>query len=99
MKRRGEKDAELFIGWLALQEVAPLVSKNLAEVVEVAGNVVAGHRQRCLALAEMLLGWAVLAPFADSAASLNIRLSIEARSRRNAVASSSCTDRRALKTF
>lgn len=77
VKRRGEKDAELFIGWLALQEVAPLVSKNLAEAVEVAGNVVAGHRQRCLALAEMLLGWAVLAPFADSAASLNIRLSIE----------------------
>ncbi|XP_072144224.1 uncharacterized protein [Dermacentor andersoni] len=104
VKRRGEMDAELFVGWLVLQEVAPLVSKDLAEAIDVAGNVVAGnvvagHQQRCLALAEMLLGWAVLAPFTDSAASLTIRLSIEARSLRTALPSSPCTDRRALKTF
>lgn len=84
VKGRGEKDVELFVGWLVLQEVAPLVSKNF----EAAGYVDAGHQQRCLALAEMLLGWAVLAPFADSAASRAIFPHIEARSRHNAVSSS-----------
>ncbi|KAH6929886.1 hypothetical protein HPB50_006607 [Hyalomma asiaticum] len=66
VRARGEKDAELFVGWLVLHEVAPLVSKHF----EVAGYVNAGlQEQRCLALAEMLLGWAALAPFAYSAIS------------------------------
>ncbi|KAL1418681.1 hypothetical protein MTO96_025716 [Rhipicephalus appendiculatus] len=80
IKGRGEKGVELFVGWLVLQEVAPLVSKDF----EAAGYVDAGHQQRCLALAEMLLGWAVLAPFAVSAASRAILPYIEARSRHNA---------------
>lgn len=82
---RGEGEADLFVGWLALQEVGPLVSKNLALATNFTGSEAAAHRdfrQRCVTLAGRLLGWAVFAPFASKmAAARTTREDLRARSR------------------
>ncbi|XP_077525009.1 uncharacterized protein LOC144136510 [Amblyomma americanum] len=85
VKNRTEQNAELFVGWLALQEVAVLVSKNLARAVEAMGSwgAAANPAQRCLTLAEALLGWVVFAPFAATMATDIIRQDIKARTPRS----------------
>lgn len=83
--QRGERDADLFVGWLALQEVGPLVSTRLALATNFTGSGATAHRdfrQRCVTLAGRLLGWAVFAPFAARmAAARRTREDLRARSR------------------
>lgn len=82
---RGEREADLFVGWLALQEVGPLVSRNLAFAANFTGSEATAHRdfrQRCVTLAGRLLGWAVFAPFVSKmTAARTTREDLRARSR------------------
>lgn len=87
VKNRTERDAELFVGWMALQEVALLVSRDLARAVEATSRwgsaAYRNSEQRCLALAEALLGWVVFAPFAATMATDAIRHDVKVRTPRS----------------
>lgn len=78
----GEAETELFIGWLALQEVAPLVSKHLAEAVSIGltgktDMVDEEKSSRCLTLIEKLLGWVTFVPYVLSEATPSIRRELQ----------------------